>query len=81
MNMELIRINVITFLYDHSPKPRLQNAIQTAPAFAYDRREVPFFNVWLPEIRSLAARGNCLIPHALASDFDVARDEEADDTG
>jgi len=45
----------VTFLYDYSPEPHREDAIQTAPVFIYDRGTVPFFDIWLPEIRSLAA--------------------------
>lgn len=73
--------SVPTFLYDQPPEPCRENTIQTIPAFVYDRWNIPFFNIWLPEIRPLAARGNCLIPNALACDANVARDEKADDAG
>jgi hypothetical protein len=70
-----------TFLYDHSPEPHREDPVQAAPAFVYNGWRIPFFNIWLPEIRSLAARGNCLVPHALASDANIARDKKADDAG
>jgi hypothetical protein len=32
----------VTFLYDYSPEPHREDAIQTAPAFIYDRGTVPY---------------------------------------
>lgn len=73
--------HMVTFLYEHPPKPYLEYLVQTTPAFIDNRWGIPFFNIWLPEIGPFAARGYCLIPDTSADNANIASDKKADDAG
>ena len=70
----------LTFL-QHEPADGRLKRLQNHPALGLVHKwwDLPLFHVRLPELRAFSAGGNGLVPGALASDADVAREEEAQD--
>ena len=74
--------NLPTLLHKHlyEEQSELIHCVRTKVRFD-NRRDIPLFDIRLPEFGAFSSRSDRLIPGALSGDADVARQEEREHSG
>lgn len=74
--------NPPTFLHDHTHEEQSELIHDARTKVLFDnRRDIPLFDVRLPEFGAFSSRSDRLVPGALSGDADVARQEEREHGG